>query len=193
MIQDRIEYRKSFNSSGQLYVAGELLDFISYDVSVKGILIEIIPGSLLSEISDFKALLKENNRAEIYVKDLMLTGAADIAWAKSKDGKIQLGLEFRDVMYNAERLWRKRNYYRSSKDFSGFMIANDKRIDFQGVDISVDGLAVQVAYTRQLLKQGDTVKLVIDDLDFKALGRVIWINTLMEHAYLIGLRYFTID
>ncbi len=193
MIQDRTEYRKSFNSFGQLYVGGELLEFISYDVSVNGILVEIIPGSLLSELSDFEALLKENNKAEIYVKDLMLTGETDIAWAKLQDGRVKLGLEFRDVMYNAENLWRKRSYYRSSKEFSGFIIAENKRIDFQGVNISVDGLAIQVAYITPPLKQGNTVKLIINDLEIKAIGKIIWVNSLIEKAYILGLRYLTIE
>ena len=113
MFQKRKEYRKKFTSSGQLYVAGELLDFISYDVSVNGILVEIIPGSLLIDINDFEALLKEDNSAEIYVKDLMLTGKIEIAWVKLDKGNILLGMEFRNVMPNAVKLWRKCRYYRS--------------------------------------------------------------------------------
>ena len=43
-------------------------------------MVEVMPGSLLAGISDFEALLKEDNLAEIYVKDLMLTGGVKIVW-----------------------------------------------------------------------------------------------------------------
>jgi len=193
MFQDRKEYRKSFNSSGQLYVSGELLDFISYDVSVKGILIEIVPGSLLAEINDFEALIKENNAAEIYVKDLMLTGEVDIAWAKLEDDKIMLGLEFRDVMYNAEKLWRKRSFFRTRKQNAGYLIVDDKKMNFQGVNVSTDGLSIQVDKVDEALKEGHIVKLMLNGLDVKGLGKIVWTKTYGEDMTVLGLRYLTIE
>ncbi|MCK5189020.1 MAG: PilZ domain-containing protein [Methylococcales bacterium] len=193
MFQDRKEYRKNFTSSGQLFIAGELLNFSSYDVSVKGILVSIMPGSLLVEFSDFEELLKENNSAEIYVKDLMLTGETDIAWAKMDNGKIMLGLEFRDVIYNAEKLWRKRRYYRSKRKFSGYLIADDKRLNFQGINVSVDGLSLQLDQIDSTLKPGYVVKLMVNGLDVKGLGKIVWINTLADESCVLGLRYLTIE
>ena len=193
MFQDRKEYRKSFNSSGQLYVSGELLDFVSYDVSVKGILIEIIPGNLLAEIADFQALIKENNAAEIYVKDLMLTGEVDLVWAKFENEKIMLGLEFRDVMYNAEKLWRKRSYFRARKQNSGYLIVDDRKIDFQGINVSTDGLAIQVQQVDAALKPGHIVKLMLNGLDVKGLGKIVWVKTYADEQSVLGLRYLTIE
>ena len=193
MFQDRKEYRKNYTSSGQLYIAGELLNFSSYDVSLKGILVAIMPGSLLVEFSDFEELLKENNSAEIYVKDLMLTGETDVAWAKMDNGKIMLGLEFRDVIYNAEKLWRKRRYYRSKRQFSGYLIADDKRLNFHGIDVSVDGLSIQLDQIDSGLKSGYVVKLMVNGLDVKGLGKIIWINTLADETCVLGLRYLTIE
>lgn len=193
MFQDRKEYRKNFTSSGQLYVAGELLDFISYDVSVKGILVEIIPGSLLTEVSDFEALVKEDNLVEIYVKDLMLTGEAEIAWVKQDGEKILLGLEFRDVMSNAMKLWRKRRYYRSKRKFSGYLIIDDQRIDFEGNNVSTDGLELKLEQINSGLKPGCVVKLMVNGLDVKGIGKVVWINAVGEDACVLGLRYLTIE
>lgn len=193
MIQNRKEYRKSFNSSGQLYVAGETLDFIGYDVSVKGILIEIVPSLLLAEIDDFEALLKENNSAEIFVKDLMLTGEADIAWAKKENGKIMLGLEFKDVMYNAEKLWRKRSSYRRVDEFTGYLISEDKRIEFLGINLSVDGMAFKLEQQDCDLKPGDVIKLQINDIEIKGVAKIVWVKNNVEEACVLGLRYLTID
>ncbi|MCK4842915.1 MAG: PilZ domain-containing protein [Methylococcales bacterium] len=195
MMQDRKEYRKNFNASGQLYVSGEILDFKCYDVSVNGLLAEIIPGSLLVDISDFEALLRENGSAEIYVKKLMLTGEVDIAWAKQDDGKIMLGLEFIDVMYNVDKMWRKRQYYRSNKNFVGYLIADDKKIDFKGINISMDGLAVKITVSDEdnILKPGYVVKLMVNNLDIKGLGKIIWMESLDEQSCIVGLRYLAIE
>ena len=190
MFQDRKEYRKNYNSSGQLYVAGELLDFISYDISVKGILVEIVPGSLLTEISDFEILLKEDNIAEIYVKDLMLTGEAEIAWVRQDKGRILLGLEFKDVMSNATKLWRKRRYYRSKRKFYGYLIADGQRINFEGNNISSEGLEIKLDQIHSVLKPGCLVKLDVDELDIKGVGKIIWVNVADDETCVLGLRYF---
>lgn len=195
MFLERKEYRKNFNSSGQIYISGEILEFISYDVSVKGILVDIIPGILLAEMSDFEALLKENNSAEIFVKDLMLTGEADIAWAKQEDGKILLGLEFRDVMYNAEKLWRKRRYYRRKKKFSGTLLVGVKPIAFQAINTSVDGMSIELSQldTDCTLEAGNVIRLLIDGQEMSAQSKVIWINASGEGYYVLGLRYLAIE
>lgn len=193
MIKNRKEYRKSFNSPGQIYLSGELLNFTSYDVSAAGILVEIMPGSILADIKDFEALLMENKIAEIYVKDLMLTGEADIAWAKWEDNKIKLGLEFRNVMNNAEKLWRKRRYYRSSANFSGYSIVDDNRLDYQGVDLSVDGIAIKLAQSVSSLNQGNIIKLIIHGRETKVLGKIIWLTTSAYDSCVLGLRYLSID
>ena len=193
MFQKRKEYRKKFTSSGQLYVAGELLDFISYDVSVNGILVEIIPGSLLIDINDFEALLKEDSSAEIYVKDLMLTGEIEIAWVKLGDGKILLGIEFKNVMSNAMKFWRKRRYYRSKRKFSGYLIADDKRIEFEGNNVSTEGLGLKLDKINSALKPGSVVNLIVNDPDVKGVGKIIWINTAEDDTCALGLRYFTME
>ncbi len=193
MTQDRKEYRKSFNSSGQLYVAGEFLDFIGYDVSVKGILIEVVPGLLLAKIDDFEALLKENNSAEIYVKDLMLTGETDIVWAKQDNGKIMLGLEFRDVMYNANKLWRKRRTYRSKNKFTGYLIADNNSIGFQGLNLSVDGMALKLDQQESSLKPGTIIKFQVHSPDSRGAAKIVWINTNDPESCVLGLKYLAVD
>jgi hypothetical protein len=193
MFQNRKEYRKNFNSSGQLFIAGELLDFISYDVSVKGILVEIQPGSLLAEINDFEALLKEDNLAEIYVKDLMLTGETEIVWVKQDKEKILLGLEFRDEMSNATKMWRKRRYYRSNREFSGYLMIDEKRIDFEGNNVSTDGMGLKLDQINSALKPGCVVKLMVNGLDVKGIGKIVWVSTVGEDTCILGLRYLTVE
>lgn len=193
MIQVRKNYRKSYTSSGQLYVGGELLDFRSYDISVKGILIEILPGLLLTEIGDFETLIEENNSVEIFVKDLFLTGEAQIVWAKLDNGKIMLGLEFRNVNYKAEKLWRKRNYFRCRKNFSGYLMIDDRKVEFEGVNVSVDGLAMQLDHIDNMLTPGYLIKLLVNDIGVKGVGKIVWVNTTDEMTSTLGLKYLTME
>ncbi len=189
----RNDYRKSFNSSGQLYIAGELLDFISLDVSVAGVFIELEQGIFLTDIGDFEALLKENNSAEIFIKDLMLTGVVEIVRIRTEKGKVRLGIEFRNVKYNADKLWRTRQCYRSKKQFTGYFISEDTQTDFQGINISLDGLAVEMEQKNIGFKTGDVIKLFLNELDVKGIARIVWINHIDGQHCALGLRYFEID
>jgi c-di-GMP-binding flagellar brake protein YcgR len=194
VFQDRKEYRKSFTSPGQLYVAGETLSIISYDVSVKGVLIEMNAGSLLSSTTDIEELIKESLIAEIFVKDLMLSGVAQIVWTKATNGKLMVGLEFVDVQYNADKLWRKRKYYRKKQDVSGILINNDIRCDITTVDMSVDGFMVKLTGNAGQLEKGIIVKLILAALNLKAVAKIIWIRKDLDNSeILMGLRYLEVD
>ncbi len=192
MLIERQEYRKKYISHGQLYIAGEILDFKSYDVSVKGILVEVVPANFLADISDFEALLAENNVAEIFVQDLMLTGETDIVWVKLDDEKIMLGLEFRDVIYNAEKLWRKRKFYRSTKKYAGTLLVGDQQVLFRGLNVSVDGLAMQMDVLNSDLIPGAIVKVMVDGLDVKGVGKIVWVNNHKNGSCELGMRYLTV-
>ncbi|MEQ1635671.1 MAG: PilZ domain-containing protein [Methylococcales bacterium] len=195
MNQSRREYRKVYTSSGQLYLAGELLNFIGYDISVKGIQVEILPGTFLSDAEDFEKLLKENATAEIFVKDLMLTGEVAIAWVnKNDDGAIMLGLEFRDVIYNAEKLWHKRRYYRKNKKATGALIHHDdnRKITFESVNVSTDGIMIHLTEPPGYeIYTGLVVKILSLELNIKAVAKVAWIDS--KEQTTMGLRYLQVD
>ncbi|MEQ1528440.1 MAG: PilZ domain-containing protein [Methylococcales bacterium] len=194
MFQNRKEYRKSFTSPGQLYVAGETLAIVSYDVSVKGVLIEMIAGKLLASSYDVEELIKESLIAEIFVKDLMLSGIAHIVWARLNNGKLMVGLEFVDVQYNAQKLWRKRKYYRKKQSVSGFLINNDVHSEIATRDISVDGLMITIKSSDGYLDPGAVVKIVLAAMHMKAIAKILWIKKDDENAVIIlGLRYLVID
>ncbi len=191
MHQERKEFRKSFYSYGEIYVAGERLHFMSYDVSLKGILIQVELGTFLAGFSDFEALITENDHAEIFVKDLMLTGEASIAWVKRENDKVLMGLEYRDVMYNAEKLWRKRKFYRSRQPFSGYLIStDDSNVEFEGVNQSVDGLCLRLKTKEFNIQKGFIVKFYINDKNLKGLGQVVWIKKISGKMSEFALRHF---
>lgn len=193
--QDRKEYRKNLTSSGQIRLAGETLDLKCYDVSVNGIMAEVFPGKFLSRIEDFEAQLNENNKVEIFIENLMFTGEAVIAWVKEDDdGRILVGLEHRDVKHNLEKLWLKRLYFRKKQPFFGTIMLKQGHIDVQGINISIDGMAVSVNVKDKAIKVGNVFILEIQGMAInKVLAKVIWINEEGGDAVTMGLRYFELN
>ena len=73
------------------------------------------------------------------------------------------------------------------------MIADDKQIDFEGNNVSTEGLELKLDKIDSALKPGSVVKLIVNDLDVKGVGKIIWINTAEDDTCILGLRYLTIE
>lgn len=191
MFKERREYRKNLHAAGQLHVGGETLQLNCYDVSVKGARVEIIPGELLSSVADFEALLDENRRAEIFVKDLMMSGEVGIVWVREDAGKIMMGLEFHNVVHNANKLWRKRLNYRKEQPFSAELFVDKNHFRVEGINCSTDGVCVRMIGNHPSLKINALVKLQVKQFRLNALGKVVWIKQ-DEETFLVGLQIIAI-
>lgn len=176
MFQDRKEYRKKFNAAGQLHVGGETLQLSCLDVSVKGAMVEIMPGELLATVNDFEALIGENRRAEIFVEDLMLAGEVDISWVRQEGSRIMMGLEFRNVVHNAHKLWRKRYNYRKEIAFSAELFVDKDRLNVDGINCSREGVCLRTSVNHPALNVDTLVKLRVPQFRLNALGKVVWLK-----------------
>lgn len=192
MFQERKEYRKNFNAIGQLNVGGETLQFNCYDVSVKGAMIELVPGQLLSSVDDFEKLLREDRRAEIFVEELMLAGEVSIVWVREERGRIMMGLEFETVVHNAEKLWLKRRGYRKTEPFTAELFIDKDRMHVEGVNRSTKGLCVKLSVQHPAIKPNAPVKLQIREFGLAALGKVVWVSS-SEDSALVGLQIISMN
>ena len=191
MFQDRKEYRKNFNAEGLLYVAGEVLQLNCYDVSLNGAMVEISPGELLTTIQDFEALLNQGRQAEIFVEELMLAGEVDIVWVKREHNRIMMGMEFRDVVHNAQKLWRKRRSYRKVGAFTADVFIDKERVIAEGINRSVDGMCLRLTGNHPAIKANTPVKVHVGELGLSALGKVVWVES-NELASRFGLQLIVI-
>jgi hypothetical protein len=192
MFQERKEYRKNFNAIGQLNVGGETLQFNCYDVSVKGAMVELVPGQLLSSVDDFEKLLCEDRRAEIFVEELMLAGEVSIVWVREERGRIMMGLEFETVVHNAEKLWLKRRGYRKTEPFTAELFVDKDRLHVEGVNRSTKGLCVKLSVQHPAIKPNAPVKLQIREFGLAALGKVVWVSS-SEDSALVGLQIISMN
>lgn len=191
MFQERKEYRKNFNAIGQLNVGGETLQFNCYDVSVKGAMIELIPGHLLATVEDFENLLFEDRRAEVFIEELMLAGEVSIVWVREERGRILMGLEFESVVHNAEKLWLKRRGYRKSEPFTAELFIDKDRLHVEGINRSTKGLCVKMLVQHPAVKVNAPVKLQIKEFGLVALGKVVWVSS-ADESTLVGLQIISI-
>ena len=190
MQENRKVYRKKFTSTGVIYLAGEQFEFVSYDVSVKGIQIELQPGQFISSVNDVRNLLNESQEAEVFVHDLGLSAESKIAWAQEDKGKILLGLEFINVKHNVTKLWLKRRYYRKKLTMDAVFLLNGQEFKAQTVDVSTDGMRLKCTAVENL-KVGDVIKLFVHEKDIKALAVVIWLSS-ESSSVEFGVRYITV-
>lgn len=211
---DRTEQRRAsrhqYKSLGQIVFAGETLDFISFDISENGILIEILPGDFLVSLEDFENALRDNYIAEFFVRELKFTGEAEVVrvYAQAEHQTIMLAMTFRDVIHNAERMWHKRKYYRKRKGAAGILIVQeDRKILFETLDISVGGAMLRllnapeesqsiqgiIALDRvaSMLQKGQVVKILIKDFNLKAITEIVWLRP--EEEFLLGIKFLQMD
>lgn len=191
MFQERKEYRKNFNAAGRLNVGDETLQFNCYDVSVKGAMIELLPGQLLATAEDFERLLIEDSRAEIFVEELMLAGEVKIVWVREERGRILMGLEFESVVHNADKLWLKRRGYRKAEPFSAELFIDKDRLHVEGINRSTRGLCVKLTVHHPAIKPNAPVKLQIKEFGLAALGKVVWVSPGDGFA-LVGLQIISL-
>ena len=176
MFHERKEYRKNLNAVGQLYIGGEILQFNCYDVSVKGAMIEVSPGELLSTVADFEALIAEEQWAEIFIAELMLSGEVHIVWVREESNRIMMGLELESVVHNAKRLKIKRRDYRKTEPFTADLFIDNQHWQVEGINRSKNGLCVLLPGQHPTIKVNTPVKIQIKALGLVALGKIVWIN-----------------
>ncbi len=185
-------FRKRISSTGKLYLAGETLDFISHDISIQGLSITVTPGHYLQSIADFESAFAENPLVELFIKDLSLTGVAEILWLRTEQNDIVMGLEFKEIMYNADRLWRRRRFYRRPTKFYGQLHANAQNYEFKGENLSSDGMMVVISGQHPELNVGTALTVNADIITGQAMATLCWFKfDDINNQTILGLRYIS--
>ncbi|MDD2759713.1 MAG: PilZ domain-containing protein [Methylomonas sp.] len=191
MFRERKEYRKHFGAVGLLQIGDESLQFNCYDISVKGAMIEVLPGKLLTCAADFDAFINEDKRAEIFIEELMLSGDVSVVWVREDHGHIMMGLEFESVVHNAEKRWLKRRGYRKTEPFTAELYVDKHWLTVEGINRSTKGLCVRLPADHPAIKVSEPVKLQIKEFGLAAMGKVIWVAN-GEGMTQVGLQFIPI-
>ena len=192
MLNKERSYRKNLTSKGLIYLSEEELEISIRNLSLTGLLAELEDNPSIHDINDVFQSVKSSPLIDIYLPEMRLAGEAEIVRADMIDGQIYLALEFRSVSYDVDNVLYKRRVYRKNLTAPGQIIFNKKKYDFNTLNVSVDGLMINIKDNVEV-KEG-----MVTIFDFKRLKlrgeiKVIWVEHNDDGSTLLGLQYLHME
>lgn len=188
MTEENRSYRKCLSSQGFIYLDNKELEISVRNLSITGLLAELDNNKFISEVDDVFHAIESTIMVDLYLPEMRLAGEADVVRAEKIAGHIYLGLEFRNLTYDANNLLYKRKAYRKKLSAFGDIIFQGKTHTFATENVSVNGLMIR-------LKESIDIEVgTVTSFDFSQLGlagkvKVIWVEKEGDGHTLIGLEY----
>lgn len=181
-------YRKNLMSHGMIYLGGEELEITIKDISLTGLLAHLKCGKTNRDAKDIFNSLSVSTMVDLYLPDMRLAGEAEVVRVDIFNENILLALEFKNVSYDANDQLYKRKAYRKNMATPGKILLNDEYWVFDTVNVSVDGLMINIDEPVDVKAGGITV-FIFEHLELKGEVKVIWVEHNAETGTLIGLQY----
>jgi hypothetical protein len=181
-------YRKSLTSHGLIYLGGEELKITIKDISLTGVLAHLQCDETSRDAKDVFNMLSASTIIDLFLPEIRLAGEAEVVRVDVFENNILLALEFKNVVYDADDLLYKRKAYRKSMAAPGKILLNGEYHDFNTVNVSVDGLMIEIAESIAV-EAGEIAVFIFEPLDLKGEIKVIWVEATAEAGTLIGVQY----
>jgi len=182
-------YRKNLMSHGLIYMGGEEQEITIKDLSLTGMLAELkcdqAGGKGAKEIFN---LLSASTTIDLYLPEIRLAGEAEVVRLDMQDGHIFLALEFKSVAYDADNQLYKRKAYRKNMTAPGKILLNDEYRNFKTVNVSVDGLMINLAESLDV-EVGQITVFEFEQLELDGEVKVMWVERTADGGTLLGLQY----
>ncbi len=180
-------YRKNLMSRGLIYMGGEEQEITIKDLSLTGVLAELNcdQGRDAKEIFN---MLSVSTTIDLYLPEIRLAGEAEVVRVDMHEGRILLALEFRNVAYDVDNQLYKRNVHRKNMTAPGKILLNGEYRDFTTVNVSVDGLMVNIDEAIEV-KAGEVTVFEFGQLGLDGEIKVIWAERSANDGTLLGLQY----
>lgn len=188
MSNSRENYRKNLSMTGLLFMGGIEHEMQVQNVSISGLLVTIEPSTGVYDEHDIFLIMKESSLVDIYVRKLNLAGEAEVVRVDMEGKNILIGLEFKQISYDADNLLYKRKAYRKSMTAPGQILVAKTVYEFMTRNVSVDGLMVRIPAHVEL-REHMLVKLKFDKLHLFGECQVIWFEYDDNGGTLLGLEY----
>ncbi len=192
MSYENRSYRKKISSYGLIYLGGEELEILVKNLSITGLLAELGDSSVISNIENVFKSLKNSPIIDLYLPKIRLSGEVEVARADMVDGRIYLGLEFRNIAYDVDNLLYKRHSYRKNLTSPGKIIFNGKKYTFNTENVSVDGLMIRLQETI-LVDEGTVTIFDFKRLELRGEIKVVWVSHCEDGSTLMGLQYLYME
>jgi len=180
-------YRKSLMSQGLMYMGGEEWEITVKDISLTGVLAEL-RSDKFKNAKDVFDMLSDSTIVDLYLPEMRLAGEAEVVRVDMFDDHIAVALEFRNVAYDVDNRLYKRKAYRKNMTAPGRILLNGEYREFTAVNVSVDGLMINIAEAIPV-EAGEVTVFEFDRLGLEGEIKVIWTERTAEGGMLIGLEY----
>ena len=188
MSNSRESYRKNLSMTGLLFIGGIEHEMQVKNVSISGLLVTIEPIPGICDERDIFLIMKESSLVDIYIRKLNLAGEAEVVRVEMDGKNILIGMEFKQVSYDAENLLYKRKAYRKSMTSPGQVLISKTVYDFMTRNVSVDGLMIRIPEQVEL-QRSMVVEFKFDKLHLFGECIVIWFEYDDNGGTLLGLEY----
>lgn len=181
-------YRKNLMSHGLIYMGGEEQEITIKDLSLTGVLAELKSEQGGKNAKDIFNLLSASTLIDLYLPEMRLAGEAEVVRVDMHEDHILLALEFRNVSYDVDNQLYKRKVYRKNLSAPGKILLNGEYREFNAVNVSVDGLMINLAESIDV-KPGEITVFEFERLGLDGEIKVIWVERTADAGTLIGLQY----
>ena len=184
---EKRHYRKKLTTQGLIYLGGEELEITLSNISITGLLAELVPNEAFSDIEALFNTIKLSPIVDIYLQEMRLIGEVEIVRADLINGCIYLAMDFRNITHDVDNLIYERQAYRKNLAAPGLIILNGEHYHFHTVNVSVDGLMIRLAEQIEV-EEGTVAAFDFKRMDLLGEVKIIWVDH-DETGTLMGLRY----
>lgn len=181
-------YRKNLTSHGLIYLAGEEQLITIKNISITGVLAQLDSKAGKNDIKVIFSTLLSSTIIDIYLPDMRLAGEAEVIRVDLQDDHILLALEFKNVNYDVNDLLYKRKAYRKNLPGPGHILFNGEYMDFNAVNVSVDGIMIHMEESIYV-ESGLITVFEFRRLELDGEIKVIWVDHMPDGGTLMGLQY----
>ncbi len=181
-------YRKNLTSHGLIYLAGEEQPITVKNISITGVLAQLDSKVGKNDIKEIFNTLLTSTIIDIYLPEMRLAGEVEVIRVDLQDNHILLALEFKNVNYDINDLLYKRKAYRKNLPGPGHILFNGEYMDFNAVNVSVDGIMIHIEDS-VYVEPGLITVFEFRRLELDGEIKVIWADHMPDGGTLIGLQY----
>lgn len=181
-------YRKNLTSHGLIYLAGEEQPITVKNISITGILAQLDSKVGKNDIKEIFNTLLTSTIIDIYLPEMRLAGEAEVIRVDLQDDHILLALEFKNVNYDINDTLYRRKAYRKNLPGPGHILLNGEYMDFNAVNVSVDGIMIHLE-DNIYVEPGLITVFEFRRLELDGEIKVVWVDHMPDGGTLMGLQY----
>jgi PilZ domain len=181
-------YRKNLTSHGLIYLAGEEQPITVKNISITGILAQLDSKVGKNDIKEIFNTLLTSTILDIYLPEMRLAGEAEVIRVDLQDDHILLALEFKNVNYDINDALYRRKAYRKNLPGPGHILFNGEYMDFNAVNVSVDGIMIHLEDNIHV-EPGLITVFEFRRLELDGEIKVVWVDHMPDGGTLMGLQY----